>query len=148
MIQLVQATKNDIDLVLMYMESFYAIDKYPFDKELSSVKLSEFITDASLGALFLVTVDRQPKGYLALTYGYSFEYGGRDAFIDEFFLTEDTRSKGVGSEVMNLVEPEARQRGIMAIHLEVEPHNVKGNRIYRKAGYAANDRTLMTKRLN
>ena len=27
-------------------------------------------------------------GYAAVTFGYSLEFGGRDAFLDEFFLSE------------------------------------------------------------
>ena len=79
------------------------------------------------------------------SFGFSFEYGGRDAFIDEFFLAAEARGKGHGSEVMRLLDKEAVALGVRAIHLEVERHNVKGNSIYQKSGYRSNNRKLMTK---
>lgn len=147
MIKLVQATKNDIDLILNYMEAFYAIDDYPFEVAKSKANLEEFIANESLGLMFLVHNVSKSIGYLAMTFGYSFEYGGRDAFIDELFLVEEARGKGHGSQIMNLLEDQAKTHKVKAIHLEVEPHNVKGSRIYDKAGYASNDRTLMTKKM-
>ena len=147
MAKLVQATKSDVDLILGYMQDFYAIDDYPFDAEKSRANLKEFIADEALGVLYLIHEASQPVGYLTLTFGYSFEYGGRDAFIDELYLTEEARGKGIGSAVMMLLEEQAKVHKVKAIHLEVEPHNVKGNRIYQKAGYVSNDRKLMTKRI-
>ena len=147
MVKLVQATKSNAKLILRMMEDFYAIDNYPFEAEKASSNLHEFLENDTLGVLLLVVSDEYTVGYLALTFGFSFEYGGRDAFIDEFFLVEEVRGRGVGSQVMMLLDEEAKTHGVNALHLEVEPHNVKGNRIYQKAGYASNDRSLMTKRI-
>ena len=147
MVKLVQATKSNAKLILRMMEDFYAIDNYPFEVEKASSNLHEFLENDTLGVLLLVVSDEHTVGYLALTFGFSFEYGGRDAFIDEFFLVEEVRGRGVGSQVMMLLDEEAKTHGVNALHLEVEPHNVKGNRIYQKAGYASNDRSLMTKRI-
>ncbi len=39
-------------------------------------------------------LDGTAAGYAALTFGFSLEVGGRDAFIDELFLIEAARGKG------------------------------------------------------
>jgi ribosomal protein S18 acetylase RimI-like enzyme len=87
-------------------------------------------------------------GYLVLTLGYSLEFQGRDGFIDELFLVESFRGRGVGDRVLELVENEARALGVVALHLEVERKNAAGQRFYRRNGYLDHDRYLMTKRLN
>ncbi len=142
------ARQDDIPLILGMMERFYAIDSYPFNRETKSSNLRTFIDNDQLGRLWIILFENTPIGYLALTFGFSFEYGGRDAFIDELFIEENFRNQGIGSEVMQFVEQQAGSLGVKAIHLEVEKSNVKGNRIYLKQGYASNDRTLLTKSID
>ena len=129
------------------MQDFYALDNYPFDRGQSYENLHQFINNPTLGRLWLVHQLKKRVGYLVLTFGYSFEYGGRDAFIDEFFLTEAVRNQGIGSTVMKMLHEKAKSLNVCAVHLEVEPHNEKGNRIYQKAGFKGNGRTLLTKRV-
>ena len=142
------ARQEDIPLILGMMQRFYAIDSYPFNYETANSNLRTFISNEQLGRLWIIFFENTPIGYLALTFGFSFEYGGRDAFIDELFIEENFRNQGIGSEVMRLVEQQASSLGVKAIHLEVERSNVKGNRIYLKQGYTSNDRTLLTKSID
>jgi GNAT superfamily N-acetyltransferase len=39
-------------------------------------------------------------GYIVLTFGYSLEYLGRDAFIDEFYLRESYRGRRWGRRTL------------------------------------------------
>ena len=39
-------------------------------------------------------------GYLVLTLGYSLEYGGRDAFIDEVYIRSSYRGRGIGTAAL------------------------------------------------
>jgi ribosomal protein S18 acetylase RimI-like enzyme len=100
--------------------------------------------DSSLGCLWLIQAPR-PIGYIVLTLGYSLEFQGRDAFIDEFYIRSSFRGQGYGSRVMALVEKEARSLGVHALHLEVERGNLVAQAFYRKAGYKDHSRYLMTK---
>lgn len=87
-------------------------------------------------------------GYIVLTFGYSLEMGGRDAFIDELFLIETVRGKGIGKRVMELIQAEARRLGVHALHLEVGRENERAQRVYRVAGFQARQNFfLMTCRL-
>lgn len=147
MTQLVQATKNDIPLIVEFMEAFNAIDDYAFDRDQTKANVKTFLSNKELGRLWLVQSEGASIGYVALCFGFSFEYGGRDAFLDELYLVEDSRNKGHGKQIMQLIEAEAAKLNVHAIHLEVEPHNVKGRSVYLKSGYTSSDRGLMTKRL-
>jgi len=72
---------------------------------------------------------------VVLAFGFSFEYKGRDAFIDELFLKEAYRKKGIGGQTMRFVEQQAKELGVHAIHLEVEKSNRTG------AGFTINKAT-------
>jgi diamine N-acetyltransferase len=148
MIELRLATEEDALTILKLMEKFYFIDNYPFNRETVQPNLKLLITNESLGRLWLIESKNEIIGYLALTFGFSFEYGGRDAFIDEFFIVEEFRGKGIGKTVLQLLEPLALEAGVQTLHLEVEPHNKAGNQLYLKSGFKGNDRILLNKAIN
>ncbi len=147
MIQFVQATTSEVKQVLTFMEAFYAIDGYSFEQDSARANVENFISNEHLGRLWLLKLEDKPVGYLALTFGFSFEYGGRDAFIDELYLDGAFRNRGYGTEILRQLDVEAKALGVKAVHLEVEGHNEGGKRLYQKSGFGANNRTLMTKRL-
>ena len=86
-------------------------------------------------------------GYLAVTFGFSLEFYGRDAFIDELFIRPAFRGRGLGARALQSVEPECRALGVRALHLEVERDNAVGRELYRKQGFLDNERQLLSKRL-
>ena len=83
---------------------------------------------------------------MVLGWGFSVEAGGREACLDEIYLTPEMRNRGIGGRVLALVEAEARAAGMRRVFLEVQRHNrVIG--LYRRAGYVDHDRFLMSKLL-
>ena len=61
-------------------------------------------------------------GYIAVCYSYSIEFGGRDAFIDEFYIAAAERGKGIGGRVLKEIATLLQMRGVVAVHLEVDGH--------------------------
>lgn len=145
MIQFVQTTNSHIPQILTFMEAFYAIDDYVFEEAAARVNVQKFINDEHLGRLWLLKLEDEAIGYLALTFGFSFEYGGRDAFIDELYLDKAYRGKGHGTAILKRLEAEAAKLDVRAVHLEVESHNEVGKGLYKKSGYQINGRILMTR---
>ncbi len=138
-------TSADKADVLEMMAAFNAIDSYDFDLDTGEQNLSEFTNNESLGRLYLITLEGLNVGYLVLTFGFSFEYKGRDAFIDEFFIKENFRNKGIGRTTMDFVTEESKRLGVNAVHLEVESHNTHAEKLYLSRGYTSNNRRLLTK---
>lgn len=95
---------------------------------------------ASLGRIWLVRHQGAMVGYAALCFGYSIEFRGRDAFVDELFIAEQARGKGLGSRVLELIRKEAARLGIVALHLEVARDNTRARRLYEKWGFRARER--------
>lgn len=141
------AENSDILEILAMMADFYAIDNYPFRKDDAEKNLQKFIANESLGRLSLIYQGEALTGYIVLTFGFSFEYGGRDAFIDEFYLKSHFRGQGIGSNVMDLIADQAKALGVNAIHLEVENQNEAGQALYRRKGFQNNNRSLLTRKL-
>lgn len=93
----------------------------------------------------LIQQDNQAVGYIVLTFGYSLEYRGRDAMIDEFYIRETYRGQGVGKKTIQFIENVCQDLGIQAVHLEVERENQKAQNLYRQAGFTDKNRYFLTK---
>ena len=129
------------------MEEYYRFDNLRFDREKAGLALLRLLQEESLGYVWLIRMGETTVGYVVLTLGYSLEYHGRDAFIDEIYLREAFRGQGLGSTVLNLVAEQARRLEVQVLHLEVERENDVAQVVYRKRGYIDHNRYLMTKRI-
>jgi len=118
------AVESDAEVLLEFMQAYYEFDGHGYDREKARVALTALLLDPNLGAAWFILDGDTPVGYIVLCFGYSLEWLGRDAFVDEFYLREDYRGRGWGRKAMAFLEHAARQRGVRALHLEV----VNGNR--------------------
>jgi GNAT superfamily N-acetyltransferase len=98
---------------------------------------------SSLGRVWLVRQGGEVLGYAALTFGYSIEFRGRDAFVDELFLVAAARGRGIGSAVLGRVKAQAAALGLVALHLEVARDNRQARRLYERWGFAAREQFHM-----
>ena len=139
------ATEADSDLLLVMMREYYAFDGHAYDEQRARVALLNFLREPSFGRAWLICDGDMAVGYIVLTFGYSLEYLGRDAFIDEFYLRESYRGRGWGRRTLEFVEEAGRDAEVRTIHLEVVRANSRAKEVYRRAGYADHDHYLMSK---
>lgn len=138
-------TNDDIEDITSMMQEFNAIDQYPFDKHERIQNLRTLLLHPQYGKLWLIRADGQLAGYTFLGFGFSFEYKGRDAFVDELFIKPAFQGKGIGKAAIDFIVEEAKREGIQALHLEAELHNERGLSLYRGKGFKDHKRFLLTK---
>ena len=80
-----------------------------------------------------------------ICFGYSLEWLGRDAFVDEFYLREDYRGRGWGRKTLAFVEDAARALDVTTLHLEVVRENTAAVEIYRRMGFKEHYSTFLSK---
>lgn len=127
------------------MQEFYAVEHLVFEETVARKALRELLGNRSFGRVFLLRAGTEAAGYLVLTFGFSLEFHGRDALIDELYLREEHRGKGFGLAGLEQVEAVCRSEGIRAVHLQVDHGNTRAQQVYRKAGYQDHARYLLTK---
>jgi GNAT superfamily N-acetyltransferase len=81
---------------LAFMPEFNASRACAFDERRARRALEELLTSPDLGRIWLIVARGAAVGYVVLTLGFSLEYGGRDAFIDEFYVQPQSRGQGFG----------------------------------------------------
>ena len=133
----------DIEVITQMMQNFYAIDNYPMDIEVAKTLFQEFITNEHLGKSWLIYSENEIVGYIILTYIFSFEYGGKIAFLDELFIKETARGKGFGKEAIQFIQQEVPKLSLKLLYLEVEPHNENAQKLYLAHDFELHNRKLM-----
>jgi ribosomal protein S18 acetylase RimI-like enzyme len=143
------ATKDDEASLLRMMRELAEQEPgaYYFDEPVVRRVLGEFLAALNLGRVWIFSEGAAPAGYIVLTLGYSFEYHGRDAFVDELYVEPQYRRRGIARQALRFVEEQARKMGVQAIHLEVDHGNDPARELYRGSGYEDHGRYLVTKRL-
>ena len=96
------------------------------------------------GCAWLIEHAGETVGYVAICFGYSIEFRGVDAFVDEIYLAPAYRGRGIGAQALRLAIDGARAHGAHALHLEVDPDNAAAVRLYQAAGFATRRYRLMS----
>lgn len=122
--------------------------KIQFAEDAARATFRQFLSLPGFGRVWLFFEGTQPVGYIILTIGFSFEFHGHDAFIDELYVEAPYRRRGYGRQAVEFLEKQAGEMGVNAIHLEVDDGNDPAFELYRRTGYESHDRFLMTKWLN
>lgn len=138
------ATAADAELLLDFMQEYYAFDGHHYEREKARTALLGLLTNPAFGLAWLILDSATPVGYIVLCFGYSLEYLGRDAFIDEFYLVASHRGRGWGRKTFEFVRVEAQRQSVKAIHLEVVRRNTAALGFYRKLGFKDHDHYMMT----
>lgn len=139
------AGQGDLDALIAFRRELCARDPVAFDERRARAAISDLIREPAWGRIWLLLDGETPIGYVALCIGYSLEFYGREAIVDELFIRSSHRGQGIGRRALAHVETEARALGVHALHLVVETWNTPALELYRRVGYQAHDRYLMTK---
>jgi ribosomal protein S18 acetylase RimI-like enzyme len=142
------AESADVGILLEMISELAAHDGTPFFREPARGALEGLIARRELGRVWVIRAGGEAIGYVVLTLGYSLEFHGRDAFLDELYISPAHRGRGVGEKAIRFVEDACRKLGVKALHLEVERANTRAQSLYRRVGFKDHDRYLMTRMIS
>lgn len=122
----------------------------------SSAAVAHKIDDAKLEAVFFAAIDGspyirafiieeggRPAGFALVSYSYATEAGGPAVHLEDLYVDEKLRGKGLGGKFMEFLEseyPEAKR-----FRLEVTKENIRAIELYRRLGYKNLDYAQMVK---
>ena len=146
-VQFRRAALADIDTLVRLQAGYYQEDGYAYDERKARQAWETFLSDTRLGSAWAVDSAAGLVGYLVVTVGYSLEFLGADAFVDELYLVPAVRGQGLGRQALKVAEAVCAELGVDALHLEVERSKTAARELYRRFGFVDSERVLMTKRL-
>jgi ribosomal protein S18 acetylase RimI-like enzyme len=142
------ATLNDLGTLIPFVRAYHEFEEIESTPQQLEEALIPLLATEHAGRVWFINLDNERVGYVALCFGYSIEFRGRDAFIDELYIVSEQRGKGVGKDVLRLLGTEAKALGVKTLHLEVAYENNRAKHLYETVGFEARDRyTFMSKEL-
>ena len=79
---------------------------------------------------------RGPVGYIAISFGWSIGHGGMAGRLDEFYIRQGVRRRGMGSEVLAQLLPQLASAGLVVMTLELATDNA-ARRLYQRRGFTS-----------
>ncbi len=126
------------------MRAYYVEDGHVYEAAVQCKAIDMLIEGDVPARGWLVEVDGVVQGYAVITMSFSMETGGMDGFIDELYISPNLRNLGIGAKVLDFIEGQAIEMGLLRLYLEVERENSAIN-LYKRAGYADHERFLLSK---
>ena len=138
------ATPDDLEKLAPMIAAYHALEGIETDEDHRRAAIAPLLEGSPHGAIWLIGPKMSPVGYVAVTFGWSIEMGGLDGFIDELWIREKVRGRGMGSEAVATLIKSLKSAGLMALHLEVSPENHRAVTLYGRLGFAKRPYNLMT----
>lgn len=144
-ISFIKASSKDIPLLSQMIKKLYENENTPFIESDVILALEKLVQDEKFGISFLIYHNDSLAGYMILTSFFSVEFKGEAAFLDELYINESFRGKGIGLKAVEHAEEYAIGKGYKALRLEVEHTNHAAQSLYKNKGFTIHERHLMTK---
>lgn len=123
--------------LLSMFEEFYrseaVLQDIPYDYHLRT--LEELFSPQSLQKAYIFKSDGTTVGYALLSYKFSHEAGGKELWLEEFYVRDSHRRRGLGREFLSFLTCLQEREGICRLRLEVEPENIRAVRLYEEFGF-------------
>ncbi len=138
---------GDLAPLSALVRAYYAYDGHAWDAARQTAALMQLCAGTPYARCFFLALQGERAGYASVAYGFSIEVGGLDFFLDEIFLQEAFRGRGLGRQALALLEAEVRRLGGRRLCLEAELHNPRAKALYESSGYRPHERHLLSKDL-
>ena len=142
------ATPADANTLLALMGYFYAEEHLDFAHTAAERSLRELLAAPELGTVLRFTLADEVIGYAVITFGFSLEFHGRFALLDEFYLAPSARGRGLGRLGLEVIQDWARTTAVATLRLEVNRINARARSLYLAVGFHDEQRDLYTQWLH
>jgi GNAT superfamily N-acetyltransferase len=137
MLQLSPATENDLPAILSFIEKLAAYEKLSGMVEITAQSLREALFgERPYAEVILARIDGSPAGFALFFYTYSTFLGKPGLWLEDLFVEEAHRGKGVGTALMVELARIARARGCGRFEWSVLDWNTPSIEFYKGLGAA------------
>ena len=137
-IELIKVSLQESELLKDYIEALYR-----FEEDYESIVnieegLKSLFKNEALATPYFIKQGPEKIGYLILTRYHSVEKGGLTIYIDELYVEERFRRRGVGKTILDQVVSIAQKEKAKALWANTEHNNEGSQRFFKNAGFRQN----------
>jgi len=136
--------RKELPKLIELARAYWRFEKIPgFDPKLYRKLVTKIQKNPSQGRIWVAIEGDRLIGYLIAVYLMSFEYGGIATEIDEFYVKDSERGRGVGKSLLKTFRGEMRRQKVVQMSLRVGKLNREAIRFYKKFGFRGRKRFLI-----
>ncbi|MSP19329.1 MAG: GNAT family N-acetyltransferase [Bdellovibrionales bacterium] len=137
-IELSKVSLQESELLKDYIEALYR-----FEEDYESIVnieegLKSLFKNEALATPYFIKQGPEKIGYLILTRYHSVEKGGLTIYIDELYVEERFRRRGVGKTILDQVVSIGQREKAKALWANTEHNNEGAQRFFKNAGFRKN----------
>lgn len=142
-----QAVPADLEELLRLLTSFSEEAGTNFGREHLLAGLEPLLSNQDLGLVFVAELETFLVGYAVIGWGWGIESGGKEALIDEVFVSKNHRNQGIAANMLSEVMTQLERHNTKAVFLETEAQNPNSRKLYQNLGFETEDSVWMRKAL-
>ena len=129
------ARPTDLDrLTALAVACSRELDKSPGDQDIQEL-MAPLLDGSPHGCVYLIGPTRAPLGYAILTFGWTTEFGGLEAVLEQLYIRPAVRRRGIASEVLLELPKALAAGGIKAMRLRVERADTTSQNLFQRSGF-------------
>lgn len=135
---------NDKKEYIEMTKEFYTSEAvlHSIPQEYIETTFDNLVNDTPYAKGYMIEYNGEVAGYVLLAITYSNEVGGKVVWIEEIFIKEEFRGKGIGKKVFGQIKE--LNKDAKRFRLEVTKENLGAIRLYENLGYENLDYLQMT----
>lgn len=137
-IKLTRVYSTEMDTLQEYIEALYRHDD-DFEAMINIEEgVKSLLRNESLATPYFIKMGEERVGYVILTKYHSVEKGGVTIYIDELYVEDRFRKKGIGGKVMEEIMRLARTLGAKTLWAQTETYNKAAQSFFKGHGFKQN----------
>ncbi len=137
-IKLTRVYSSEMDTLREYIEALYKHDE-DFEAVINIEEgVKSLLRNESLATPYFINRGEERVGYVILTRYHSVEKGGLTIYIDELYVEDRYRKKGIGGKVMEEIMQLARTLGAKTLWAQTETYNKAAQSFFKGHGFRQN----------
>ena len=141
------ATTKDLNILHELIQKQFLEHEIDYEDDQLISAIDQMLTNDSLGFFLIAKEKNQSLGFAVISFAWTLEHGGKSAWLDELYVLPEHRNAGIGSAIVDRLFIEAKEKGCLAVDLEVESDHRRAENLYVRKGFQKLDRSRWAQRI-
>ncbi len=134
-VQTVRVDRKNIEEFLRLVQEFADFERLEGPNEAARLRLKrDLIADPPMAEAFLAVLDGKAIGFATVYFTYSTFLAKPTLFLEDIFVLEEHRKRGIGSKLFSFCVQEAKRRGCGRMEWTALDWNVGAHSFYERMG--------------
>jgi GNAT superfamily N-acetyltransferase len=129
------ATPDQRDIIIEMINELWTYDDVAADRGNINQAVDLVFSQPGLAEIHLLYEDDEVAGYFILVPSFGIEYGGLYVTLDELFVREPFRRRGLGRQIINFVLDRCREQGWLVVEAMAFQENETAQYFYGAHGF-------------